>query len=100
MFSSMLSWVGKKLTPAQIMALLRWVGSVITKGDLTADLLDYVHKSVADAEVKYPKQGSGAEKKAWVLRTVQEEWQGVQPFVFDTAVQLALGALRIGIAAL
>lgn len=100
MFASMISWVGKKLTPDQIAALLRWLGSILTQGHLTADLLGLVRKAVGEAEACYPQKGSGAEKKAWVLDQVNRLWGDVQPFVFDTAVQIALGALRLGIAAL
>ena len=100
MFASVISWVGKKLTPAQVIALLRWLGALLTQGHLTADLLTAVRKAVGEAEERYPQAGSGAEKKAWVFQEVSKAWSNVQPFVVDTAVQIALGALRMGLAAL
>ena len=79
---------------------LRWVGEKLTKGQLTKELLSSVFGAVVDAEKKFPARGSGSEKKAWVVETIGNLWGKVEPFVIDTAVQLALGALRIGIASL
>ncbi len=79
---------------------LRWVASKITEGKLKSELLSHVFTAVSEAEMRYPARGSGAEKKAWVVAAVKNVWGEVEPFVIDTAVQLALGALRIGIAAL
>lgn len=79
---------------------LRWIASKITEGKLTSELLSHIYGAVKGAEARYPTRGSGAEKKAWVIEAVKNTWGEVEPFVIDTAVQLALGALRIGISAL